>query len=254
MIIKFTKLLTIKVLRKIAKINGIKYISTLNKDILLDYLNYSNRVKCIQRHFREKNMTEDHCPISMEKLKYPFIVIKSHNKFNYYDFNTIAKYFLSTRDFRDPLTRELVPDKLVKDINRLIRYYYGQKSNKHLWTDSMIKEMELRCIANNLESLLNYVLSSEELTLDFIYRIVNPRFILYFQLLTDKYNRNIICKAISIATVGICEHKCKEKQLILKSFLEFVKINNLDWDKTGMACWASQIDYQGYVDSKWGNW
>ena len=55
--------------------------------------------------------------ISMEKLKYPFIVIKSNNTFNYYDFNTIIEYFKSSRDFRDPLTRKIIPDSKIIKIN-----------------------------------------------------------------------------------------------------------------------------------------
>ena len=225
MIIKFTEQFTIKILRRIAKINNIKYISDLNKKNLLSYLNVHKSATVIQKYFRLQNIT-DECPISMEKLKYPFIVIKSNNKFNYYDFDTIIKYFSTSRDFRDPLTREKIQDNTIERINRFIIYYYGPKSNKLLWSDSMIKKLQFECILNNLSNIMNEIMSIDELTLDFIVEVINPQFVYNFQYLANNYE-NVVSDALKISIDEINTHKCKNKKLILNSLFKLIEVNNL---------------------------
>jgi hypothetical protein len=226
MIIKFTKLLNLKTLRNIAKINNIKHISNYSKYNLLSYLSIYKSVIPIQRYFRLKNMKEDFCPISMEKLKYPFIVIKSNNTFNYYDFNTIIEYFKSSRDFRDPLTRKIIPDSKIIKINKMIEYYYGNRSIKHLWTNSMIKTIEFNCIQSRIYDLIDDIMSTKELSNDFIIDIANPQIILYFQSLlnNDFFTASVLIKNFFSI---IFEHECKRKDLILNCINQILTINQI---------------------------
>jgi hypothetical protein len=228
MIIKFTESLSIKTLKKIAKINGLKYIHKLNKSVIIDYLNLNKSVQCIQRHFRSKCMTDNICPISMEKLKYPFIVIKSNNTFHYYDFNTIVKYFLTTRDFRDPLTRECVKDEKIQYINRLIRYYYGSKTNKLLWTNSMIKMAEFRNILLNLNNLVSEVMNTDDLTIQNIFENINPRFIYHIQFMIDNH-MNHVKEAIEMTVNTIKNHKCEKKIIIINTVTRIIELNQLSY-------------------------
>jgi hypothetical protein len=226
MIIKFTELLNIKVLKNIAKIYNIKHISNFSKYELIIFLNTYKMVLPIQRYFRFKNMSENTCPISMEKLKYPFVVIKSSSIFHYYDFDTIVGYFSSTRNFSDPLTRQKIKDKTLIYINNLIKYYYNPKSKKLLWSDSMIKEMEYKGTLDRLHNLMTDIMTTEKLTIDYIYKMVNPQLMIYFQTLL---NNNIIrtTQIIKLIINSIDSHICYNKRLIINVITNIVQINNL---------------------------
>lgn len=189
MIIKYTNLLTLKTIRNIIKIKGIKYKSSLNKSALLTILNEYENAKIIQRCLRCKLMSENTCPISCEKIKYPFISFKINNKFFYYDFENLIQYFKKTRNFRDPLTRQYITDAKLEYINKLIRYYYGKNTNKVLISDSMIKNTELNIITYCLHDLSVDINSKTEITLDEAYYSLLPRILYYIHILNKNHDK-----------------------------------------------------------------
>jgi len=189
MIIKYSDILTLKTIRNILKIKRIKYVSNLNKRNLLTLLNNVECVVIIQRFLRSKWMTEDTCPISCEKFKYPFICFKINNKFLYYDFESLIKYFNKSRNFKDPLTRQYISDSNLESINKLIRYYYGKNTNKVLISDSMIKNNELNIITYCLHDISVDINSKTEITLNDAYYSLLPRILYYVHILNKNHNK-----------------------------------------------------------------
>ncbi len=217
MFLFFNNLLTIKCIKTILKIRKIKYVYSFNKYLLLRVLNENTCCRIIQRKFRKYIKLEEECPISHERLKYPFACFKINKKFLYYDFETIIRYFNKTKDFRDPLTRVNIEEKQIENLNKLIRYYYGHRTNKILITEQMIKNTELSIIAYCLNDLANEINSFQELNIDDIYNSFLPRLIYYIHILIKNHdyrynlvilnafkhcikddikNRNIICDYI----------------------------------------------------------
>lgn len=137
------------------------------------------------------------CPVSHEKLKYPFVCFKVNNKFLYYDFKTIVDYFNKTRDFRDPLTRIEINDIQINKINRLIRYYYGPRSNKIIVTDEMIRNTELNIITYCLNDLANEINTRSELSINDVYTSFLPRLIYYIHILINNHNNRYTFMVLS---------------------------------------------------------
>lgn len=187
MFIVFKNLLTVKCIRKILKIRHVKFINDFNKNILLTILNENQCSRIIQRHFRKKTINDDTCPISYERLKYPFISFKVNDVFLYYDFNTIITYFNKTRNFLEPLTRTFVSDTKIEYINNMIRYYFGKNSNKIIITDTMIKNVELGIITFCLNDLATEINSKNKLQIDDLYNNFLPRLIYYIHILKKNH-------------------------------------------------------------------
>ena len=188
MFLFFNKLLSVKCIKNILKIRKIKYVYSFNKLILLQILNRDTHCRIIQKNFRKFIKMDSECPISHEKLKYPFVCFKLNNKFLYYDFNTIVQYFNKTRDFRDPLTRMEISDLHINKINQLIRYYYGRRSNKIIVTDQMVRNTELNIITYCLYDLANEINTIPELSINDVYSSFLPRLIYYIHTLINNHD------------------------------------------------------------------
>ena len=197
MLISYSKIFTIKCIKNLCRLKGIRYISKYNKEYLLNFLEKYNAAKIIQRVFRLKTINEKTCPICHEPLKYPFISIKVNEKFFYYDFYTFIEYLNKTQDFRDPCTRQIINDNKLMHINKLIRYYYGKTTNKILISKSMIRNTNLNIITHCLYDTLNEI-KNKYVSLEEIYHNIMPRFIYYINYLIKNHSKEdseIILKA-----------------------------------------------------------
>jgi len=210
----YTSLLTIKILRNIARINNIKYISNYKKQKLLNFLFLHKTITYIQRFYRRKIMKDNICPISFETLKYPFVSIKiDKNNFNYYDFKTIVDYFQTTGDFRDPMTRKDISDEKIKEINKLINYYYRRNSIKNLWSKSMILRAEFITISNCINQLFGEINNMEYIRIDFIYSLLFPQLLYYFQHLLSRHRES--CNFLILHCIHVINnHTCDNKYII----------------------------------------
>lgn len=188
MLISYSKFLTLKSIRNLCRIKGIRYISNYNKNHLLVFLNNYNAAKIIQNNLRQKTINEKTCPICHEPLKYPFISIKVNDKFFYYDFYTFVEYLNKTQDFRDPCTRQIIKDNKLIQINKLIRYYYGKTTNKILISRSMIKNTDLNIITYCLYDILNEI-QNKQISLEEIYHNIMPRFVYYVNYLIKNHSK-----------------------------------------------------------------
>ena len=181
-----------KNLRKLSKTYNIKYTAKLSKNILLDVLNCYKAASFIQRKFRNNLMNEKICPISHEKLEYPFISIKVDNYFFYYDFNHLVKYFNKIKEFKDPCTRRVISEKKIQEINKLIRYYYRNNSNNILISESMIKKSELNIIIFCLRDLLRELEHKDCCNISCVYNNVLPRIVYYIQNLLKNHKEECL--------------------------------------------------------------
>jgi hypothetical protein len=186
MLISYSKDFTVKCIKNLCKIKGIRYVSNYNKDYLLDLLNNFNAAKIIQTKLRSKTMMDVFCPICHESLKYPVVSIKVNDKFFYYNFFTLVEYLNKTNDFRDPCTRQLIKDNKLIQINKLIRYYYGKNTNKILISKSMIKTTDLNIITYCLYDIINEI-HNKDVALEEIYHNILPRFIYYINYLIKNH-------------------------------------------------------------------
>ena len=129
MLIKFNSLLTYRKLKLICKINGIKYVSNCNKSQIIHKINSHKTAAYIQRRFRKGLMKNESCPISHEKITYPFISIKLGTFFFYYDFATFIKYLKAYSKINVNLTKKFEGD-LEGKINAALKD--GQSRAKDL--------------------------------------------------------------------------------------------------------------------------
>jgi len=198
MLIKFTTIFPLINIKRLVRINKIRRVFRFNKGHLLSILNRHKCATFIQKYLRKKIMRETTCPISLEPLNYPFISIKINDKFNYYDFNTIIDYFNTINDFRDPLTRVLISDKKINEINKLIIYYYNKNTNKLLVSDSMIRNLQFNIITHCLHELISEINQLVHVNLDEIYYEFLPRLMYYCHVLNKKHTKeetNVILSA-----------------------------------------------------------
>ncbi len=214
MFIKFSQIFTVNILRRIAKVYNIRYVSKVKKKDLLELLNKYNAIKTIQRKFRNKLILNQECPICNETLVYPFVSFKINNTFFYYDFKTIVSYFEKTGNFRDPCTRELISDKKISEINLLIYYYYGKNTNKILITRGMVKRAEFNIIAYCLYDIITELERIDTSELSLIYDCVLPRFIYYINYLIKRYPKEEFTIVLS---------SCKES-IKNDTMLEYIRI------------------------------
>lgn len=218
MLIYYSNDFTLKSIKSLCKIKGIKYIFNCKKSFLLELLKKFNAAIIIQKNIRTRIMPNDICPISHEPLKYPFVSIKVNNKFFYYDFYTFIEYLNKTQDFRDPCTRHLINDTKLIQINKLIRYYYGKSSNKILISKTMIKNTDLHIITFCLHDIVKEI-ENKELTLEETYNNIMPRFMYYINYLIRNHSHEdaeIILKA--------CEESIDNG--VLLDYLKLIEIIN----------------------------
>ena len=190
MLIKFNSSLSYKVLKKICKVNKIKYVSKCNKSQLLNKLNDFKTVTYIQRHFRKKMMKDDICNISLGKLRYPFISIKVDRFFFYYDFDSFINYLEKTDNFSDPCTRVKITDKKITEINKLILYYYGQNTTRIIVSPTMQRDVELNIITYCMYDIIKELNIIEPLNVDDLdfYSNILPRIIYYARFLIKNHS------------------------------------------------------------------
>jgi hypothetical protein len=222
MLILFTKLLNVKSIKNILKLRKVRYISSCRKENLLFILNMNQCSRIIQRKFREKIKFQIECPISHEKLIYPFVSFKISDKFFYYDFETIVNYFNKTRDFRDPLTRTIISDYYLENINSLISYYYSKNSNKIIFSDTMIKNTELNIITFCLNDLVNEINLNYKITFEDIYNNFLPRIIYYMHKLKQNHEKSVVF------TLMIAFKENIKKTIInIESIIEYIELSLL---------------------------
>ncbi len=188
MLIKFNSLFTYKKLRDLCKINKLKYLYKFNKNQLLNKLNDHKIITYIQRHFRKCLMKNDICPICHEKITYPFISIKVNQFFFYYDFNTFITYLNKTENFKDPSTRNVITDKKINEINRMILYYYGNNTTKVIVSPTMKLDVELNIITYCLYDIITELNRVGPFDIIDLYSNILPRIIYYAQFLIRNHS------------------------------------------------------------------
>ena len=213
----------------ICKLYNIKRYSKLTKPGILKLINQYKSVILIQNFIRKKFSNENNemfCPITLEKLKYPFITIKNHNKFRYYSLNEFIEYLnKSNDDFRDPCTRELLSDTTIKQIDYLVKYYkINNTIAKRVWKKKINSRAEYLTITTCLNDVLNNILAQSELTINFIYNIILPQFIYYFHFLLQRH-RSSSYSLINNYINCINYHTCSNK-IYLIDYLKLVIITN----------------------------
>jgi hypothetical protein len=189
MLIKFNSLLTYRKLKLICKINGIKYVSNCNKSQIIHKINSHKTAAYIQRRFRKGLMKNESCPISHEKITYPFISIKLGTFFFYYDFASFIKYLNKCKDFRDPCTRAQITDTKLNEINKLILYYYGQNTTKIIISPTMLTDIEFNIITFCMYDIITELNNISDLSIDELYSNILPRIIYYSRFLLKNHNK-----------------------------------------------------------------
>lgn len=212
----------------VIKINNIKNYSKLNKDKLINLINLNHSIIYIQRFIRKKYDEEYNCLITLCPLQYPFVCIKNNNKFRYYSLNEFIQYLnKSLYDFRDPCTRELLNDSCIEQVEKLIKYYKIKKSfNKKTWKKKNNSRTELLTITNSLNEILNEIFSVEQLSINFIYSNILPKFIYYFHFLLQRHKNNCYT-VINNYINGINYHKCNNKIYLINYLKLIINVNNL---------------------------
>ena len=172
-------------LKNLAKIYNIKKYSTLNKNDLIKVINETKSAIYIQTTFRTKINAELICPLSFDDLKYPFICIQNLNKFRYYSLENFIIYLnKSKNDFRDPFTREQLPNHTINYIENLIKYYKLSKLlSKKQWNKKKNIREEYLTLTHCINDIINQIFRIENLSIDLIYSEILPNFIYYFHFL-----------------------------------------------------------------------
>ena len=214
MLIKYNELFTQKKLKIVSKINGLKFVNKLNKSQLLFKLNNHKTASYIQRCFRRRLMKNDICPISHEKLVYPFVSIKTGNFFFYYDFLTLVNYLNKSGNFQDPCTRTEITDKKLTEINKLILYYYGPNTTKIIVSPTMQLDIQLNIIIYCMYDIiteLNNVSISSDIEL---YSNILPRIIYYCRFLINNHPKEH-CNMIINACIQSISGKTNISSIII---------------------------------------
>ena len=214
-------------LKKIFKIYKLKNYSKLKKKEIINLINKTKASIIIQTFYRTKLDEDLICPITLEKCKYPFICIKSYNKFRYYSLKDFLNYLNNKTDFIDPLTRENLSESTLQQINKLIKYY---KINKIIKNNSWKKKIELRneylLIVNNINNIFNYLYSIENLTINCIYNDILPQFIYYFHFLLLKHKSQCFSLIRNyINCINACNYE--NKKYLIDYFNLLIVFHNL---------------------------
>ena len=210
---------------------NIKRYSKLTKSCIIKLINEYKSVVLIQQWIRKKFNDENDdmvCPITLEKLQYPFITIKNHNKFRYYSLHEFIEYLnKSNDDFRDPCTRELLSDSTIKQIDYLVKYYkINSTVSKRVWRKKINSRSEYLTITTCLNEILNSIFAQSELTIDFIYNGILPQFIYYFHFLLHRHRTS--CYSIINNYINcINHHPCDNKIYLIDYLKLIININNL---------------------------
>lgn len=151
-----------------------KCISKCKKEDLLNILKIYISTRKIQQFLRKKWSLENVCPVSLEPIKYPLFAFKPKGlrQFIYYNLEIYGNYLISTGDFRDPKTREVYSDDVLKNIDKEIiknsikldgplkGVYSASKNKKYYRNKKEIEDNLLvldRCLDEIISSLRSWV-------------------------------------------------------------------------------------------------
>jgi hypothetical protein len=154
--------LTVNILKKLCHLKKITKYSKLTKLELVKLIEKYDSVKKIQKWFRKRyNPT---CPISLDKIKYPcFGYVPSRGgTIIYYNLEPLKNYLIKSGNFKDPNTREVYNEDIIKKIdcidggNELMKAF----KNKRFYEKIKERELENLIIERELDRIV------EELTKD----------------------------------------------------------------------------------------
>lgn len=202
MLIQYCNLYKINNLKRVCKINKLKNYSKLNKSELLYHINSYKAVSYIQKHIRSKWIDSEVCPITLESLVYPFISLKNKNKFRYYSIDGIIGYYNTSKDFRDPFTKETIKSEKIKEINNIAKFYKKKQINiSQRGNVSIQRRTELLTILCCLNDIVNNIMSTSVITSEYIYNFAIPQimtYIYYLLIRCRQQTRSIVQHFIDI--------------------------------------------------------
>lgn len=215
-------------LKNLAKIYKIRNHTKFNKNNLINLINKTKAAILIQTFFRKKLNADLICPFCLDNLKYPFICIKNLNKFRYYSLKDFIIYLnKSNSDFKDPFTRELLPNNIITYIEKLIKYYKLSKlQSKKQWNRKKNKRNEFMILTHFINDIINNIFLIENLTIDLIYSEILPHFIYYFHFLLSRHKNN--CFNLLNNYINCLQYlKNDNKYYLINYFKLIIAINNL---------------------------
>ena len=161
-------MLNVGTLKLFNKIAGIKNISKLKKQELLEKYNTFLACKIIQRCFRNYFYKNAECSISLEPVKYPCFIYRTKlKKCFFYTHDSIIKYIMKTGDTRDPMTRNVYSDQDLLRLDAEAKHHYPEirysstlkiKKNINYAKRIRNRENEILSYQTYIEELKNKVL------------------------------------------------------------------------------------------------
>jgi hypothetical protein len=217
-----------KNLKNICKVNNLKNYSLNCKSELLTKLNQYKAVVYIQTFFRKKIYEEYTCPITLDKLKYPFISIKkSNNDFRYYSLEAFVEYLNKSNGLIDPISREILSDNTINNLEYLVKYYkIKSKFNNKNWKKKIDLRAEYLTLTTCLNEVINQIFSNDDLSIEFIYNEIIPQFIYYFNFLLNKHKSS--CYSLIKHYINcLNHHKSNNKNYVIYYLSLIISMNNL---------------------------
>jgi hypothetical protein len=154
MLITYSNVVTINFLKTKCRAMRVQKYSSLKKKDLLYLVNSVLASRYIQRYFRSCVTIGDICPITLEKITYPFIGLKNGSKFRYYDMN----------EYIDPITKEFLSIKTLENINAIATYY----KRKTIKISAMNINIDIITITCCIDNIINRILDISVINLEYI--------------------------------------------------------------------------------------
>lgn len=202
MLILYSSKFNLSSLRNLCKLYMIKNCSKYKKMELLEILNTYKSVCYIQKFVRRKLMISDECPITLEKLVYPFVSLKNNKTFRYYSLDGVIDYYNATKDFRDPFTKEEIKTNKIVEINKVAKFYKRKPIIISKRPQVNVQQRtELLTILCCLNDIINNIMSTIELSYDYIYKFALPQtmsYIYYLILRCRNETRGVLQHFINI--------------------------------------------------------
>ena len=215
-------------IKNLLKLYNVKNFSKLNKTDALNILNRTRSAIIIQRNFRTHIDAELVCPLSLNNLEYPFICIQNLNKFRYYSLEDFIIYLNKCNsDFKDPFTREQMPNHVILYVEKMIKYYKLTKLlSRKKWITKKNNREEYLTITHCINDIINDIFTLDDLSIDIIYNRILPNFIYYFHFLLIKYKSN--CYTLLNNYINCLSYLKHENKHFLINYLKLIiAINNL---------------------------
>jgi len=121
---------TISNLKLVCKILHIKNYSGATKKILEQNISKHLAVLKIQRWFRKSLSRGEHCPISLEPIRYPCFAFKTEKIFIYYNLKSIKDFLIESGNFKDPISRITYTDDQLTEMDNIDKHYKTITKNK----------------------------------------------------------------------------------------------------------------------------